>query len=89
MAMDREQIGSRGFFIIAPFQKMRIHMVGPLRASALPAEVFFGQKATGVVEYRSPLSEATIKRLMSVLNRPEVTSAVQRMRAGYGIRVHK
>jgi len=46
--MDREQIGSRGFFIIAPFQKMRIHMVGPLRASALPAEVFFGQKATGV-----------------------------------------
>ena len=33
--------------------------------------------------------EATIKRLMSILNRPEVTSAVQRMRAGYGIWVHK
>ena len=33
--------------------------------------------------------EATIKKLMSILNRPEVISAVHRMRAGYGLRVHR
>jgi hypothetical protein len=33
--------------------------------------------------------EATVKKLMSILNRPEVLSAMQRIRAGYGLRVEK
>lgn len=41
------------------------------------------------IETDSRYPEATVKRLMSILSRPEIVDAIQRIRAGYGLRVHK
>jgi hypothetical protein len=40
-------------------------------------------------ETNSQYPEATVKKLMSILNRPEVVGAMERIRAGYGLRVQK
>jgi hypothetical protein len=41
------------------------------------------------IDTDSRYPEATVKRLMSILTRPELAGAIERIRAGYGLRLHK